>query len=206
MIKVNLYYGNDHVGEERDFEFKDGSVAIDCGANVGQVTHFLSEAGFEKVYSFEPNLHAFNVLQKRFAGNSKVECLPKAVTNSSKSGPGKLYFHKKANQDQVKYSTGSSTASDKHNVDENNFMVVEMVGISDFIKSLDRPVGMLKIDVEGTEADILNDLFDSGLISEIGQIFVETHERKVPSSQNDMKLIRERIEKEGIKNIHLEWE
>jgi FkbM family methyltransferase len=206
MIKVNLYYGNDHVGEEMDFEFKDGSVAIDCGANVGQVTHFLSEAGFEKVYSFEPNLHAFNVLQKRFAGNSKVECLPKAVTNSSKSGPGKLYFHKKANQDQVKYSTGSSTASDKHNVDENNFMVVEMVGISDFIKSLDRPVGMLKIDVEGTEADILNDLFDSGLISEIGQIFVETHERKVPSSQNDMKLIRERIEKEGIKNIHLEWE
>ena len=85
-------------------------------------------------------------------------------------------------------------------------MVVEMVGISDFIKSLDRPVGMLKIDVEGTEADILNDLFESGLINEIGQIFVETHESKVPSSQNDMKLIRERIEKEGIKNIHLEWE
>jgi FkbM family methyltransferase len=206
MIKVNLYYGNDHGGGEVEFEFKDGSVAIDCGANVGQVTHFLSEAGFEKVYSFEPNLHAFNILQKRFADNPKVECMPKAVTNSSKSGPGKLYFHKKANQDQVKYSTGSSTAADKHNVDENNFMVVEMVGIGDFIKSLDRPVGMLKIDVEGTEADILNDLFDSGLVNEIGQIFVETHERKVPSSQNDMKLIRERIEKEGIKNIHLEWE
>ena len=80
-----------------------------------------------------------------------------------------------------------------------------MVGISNFIKNLNQPVKIIKIDVEGTEADVLNDLFDSGLIYEIEHILVETHEKKVPSSREPLRLLRERIEKENLKNVHLDW-
>lgn len=206
MISVKFSYGTAHKQEEVEFKFKEGSVAIDCGANVGLVTEAIKDSGFSKIYAFEPNPYAYQILQNKFANETNIECIPKAVSHSSKAGPAKLYFHEKANSNQVKYSTGCSTASDKNNVDQNNFMVVEMVGISDFIKKLNKPVGLLKIDVEGTEADIINDLFESGLASQIDHIFVETHEEKVPSSREDMKLIREKIYREGIKNIHLEWE
>ena len=201
---LELNYGNAYESKKLKFEFEDDAIAIDCGANVGEVVDFLLEAKL-KVYAFEPNMYAFNVLEKKFRDNPDVICIPKGITSSEKAGPAKLYLHQHANEDQVKYSTGSSTAADKNNVDRNNFMVVGMVGISDFIKSLDKPVSMLKIDVEGTEADILNDLFDSGLIYEIKQIFVETHEEKVPSSREPMILIRERIEKEALEHVHLEW-
>mgnify|MGYP005826562025 FL=1 len=201
---LELSYGDEHESEKHEFKFDDGAIAIDCGANVGEVVDFLLKAKL-KVYAFEPNMYAYNVLERRFRDNPDVFCIPKGVTNSAKTGPAKLYFHERANEDQVKYSTGCSAASDKNNIDKDNFMVVEMVGISDFIKSLDKPVSMLKIDVEGTEADILNDLFDSGLIYEIKQIFVETHEEKVPSSREPMILIRERIEKEALEHVHLEW-
>ena len=173
---LELQYGNVYESEELKFEFEDGAIAIDCGANVGEIVDFLLEAKL-KVYAFEPNMYAFNILEKKFRDNPDVICIPKGVTNSEKAGPAKLYLHQEAVRDQVKYSTGCSTAVDKNNVDKDNFTVVEMVGISDFIKSLDKPVSMLKIDVEGTEADILNDLFNSGLI----------------------------YEKEGLKHVHLEW-
>lgn len=190
--------------EEINLTFNKGDIAIDCGANVGLVTDHFQNAGL-KVYSFEPNLHAYNILEKRFRNNSNVFCLPKGVTSNSKAGPAKLFFHQEANKDHVLYSTGSSTASDKNNINKDNFVVVEMVGISNFIKNLNQPVKIIKIDVEGTEADVLNDLFDSGLIYEIEHILVETHEKKVPSSREPLRLLRERIEKENLKNVHLDW-
>ncbi len=205
MTVLKLNYGNEYEAEEIEFKFDDNAIAIDCGANVGEVTDLFLEAGFKKIYAFEPNIYAYNVLEEKFRNNPNVACIPKGVTCSSKAGLTRLYLHEQASKDQVKFSTGCSTAADKNNVNENNFTVIEMVGISDFIKSLEEPVGLIKIDVEGTEADILNDLLDSGLAYEVDRIFVETHEEKVPSSREPMKLIRERIEKEGLEHIHLEW-
>tara|TARA_Y100001973_G_C5201996_1_gene338560 strand:- start:2638 stop:3273 length:636 start_codon:yes stop_codon:yes gene_type:complete len=210
MGVLKLYRGkelsfNPTIGsEEINLSFAKGAVAIDCGANVGIATEQFSNAGLE-VYAFEPNWYAYNILEEKFKNNPNVTCYQKAVTNQAKSGIGRLFLHQKANINQIHYSTGSSTTSDKHNVDENNFLVVEMISISEFIKSLDKPVKLLKIDVEGTEADILNDLFETELIYKIPHILVETHERKVPSSQEPLKLIRERIEKENLKNISLDW-
>lgn len=204
MAVLKLYHVTSNKSEEVEFNFDDNAVAIDCGANVGKITDLLVGT-FQKVYAFEPNKYAFNVLEKKFRDNPKVVCIPKGITSSVKAGPTKLYLHENANKDQVKFSTGCSTAADKNNVNKDNFMVVDMVGISDFIKSLNHPVGFIKIDVEGTEADVLNDLFNSGLIYEIDQVFVETHEKKVPSCRGPIKLIRDRIEKEKLEHIHLEW-
>lgn len=190
--------------EEISLSFDEGDIAIDCGANVGLATEQFFRAGMH-VHAFEPNWYAYNVLEEKYKYNSNVVCHQKAVTNTEKVGIGKLFLHHKANTNQIHYSIASSTTADKHNVDEDNFLVVELIGISDFIKSLDKPVKLIKIDVEGTEADILNDLFESKLIYEIPHVLVETHDRKVPSSQGPLKMIRERIETENLKNISLDW-
>ena len=65
-------------------------IAIDCGANVGEVTEVMARRG-AKVYAFEPNPYAFDVLQKRFADNPRVICLKKAV--SDRDDVLKLFLH-----------------------------------------------------------------------------------------------------------------
>jgi len=179
-----------------------GDVVIDCGANVGDVTNYFAEKG-AIVYAFEPNPYAFRVLEYRFKGNTNVVCIKKAVSDNA--GTGKLFFHESANLDQVKYSTGSSMVGDKNNVNEDSFEEVEVINLSEFISNLDKPVKVLKIDIEGEEHKILNQMIDNGTILSIPFVFVETHEKKVPSCRAGMAEVRKKIDMLDITNINLDW-
>ena len=62
-------------------------IAIDCGANIGELTQsFLKQGGL--VYAFEPNKAAYEYLHKRAVNLPQVKCYNKAV--SDKSGTMKL--------------------------------------------------------------------------------------------------------------------
>jgi predicted nucleotidyltransferase len=81
---------------------------------------------------------------------------------------------------------------------------VEVVDLCRFIKELEEPVGLLKLDVEGEEIDILNALIDQGLHSRIRHILAEVHEH-IPSVKEPSKKLKERIREQGITNIDLTW-
>jgi hypothetical protein len=49
---------------------KPGGIAIDCGANVGDIATKLAKTGI-RVYAFEPNPYAFQKLQSRVALKEK---------------------------------------------------------------------------------------------------------------------------------------
>lgn len=181
---------------------KKDDIVIDCGANVGDITNYFAEKG-AIVYAFEPNPYAFRVLEYRFRGNERVICIKKAVSDAS--GTGKLFFHESASLDHVKYSTGSSMVGDKNNVNEETFEEVEIINLSEFISDLDKPVKVLKIDIEGEEHKILNQMIDNGTILSIPFVFVETHEKKVPSCRPGMAEVRRKIEALDITNINLDW-
>jgi hypothetical protein len=51
----------------------------------------------------------------------------------------------------------------------------------------------------------LNDLMDSGVARRIPYIFVETHEKKIPTLQKETEALRKRIKNEGYTNINLNW-
>jgi hypothetical protein len=82
-----------------------GTLAVDCGANVGFVTALVAARGAD-VYAFEPNPHAFAVLSSTFAANPRVHCLEKA--DATPDGVARLHFHANAPSDGVTWSTGSS--------------------------------------------------------------------------------------------------
>lgn len=186
------------------FELEAGDVVIDCGANIGNVTDFFQKLG-AKVTSFEPNPDAFKVLKNRFENNANVDCVNKGVGSSSDAGMKKLFLHESSNSDPLTYSTGCSIVGDKVNVDNENFIDTEIIDMGLFIKNLDAPVKVLKIDIEGAEVSLLNDLADKGLLRSIPYVFVETHEKKVPSLVEPTRLLRERLEKEGYDNVNLNW-
>lgn len=179
----------------------EGDIAIDCGANVGKVTQRMARSG-AIVYAFEPDPNAFKELEKSFGNIKNVVLFNKAV--SDYSGNVKLYFNDRYNEDPKKWSVGSTLVEDKPHVDKSNFVEVEVIDLTEFINNLQKPVTLIKIDVEGEEIRILNKLIDTGLAKKVENILVETHER-FPVLKNPTEDLRKKIKDLNIKNIDLDW-
>ena len=188
--------------EEVFNQLKEGDIAIDCGANVGNVTEKMAEKG-AVVYAFEPNPHAFKILQDKFNDHPNVHCYNQGVWDKESEMP--LYLHEHSDEDEVKWSTGSSLVSSKTNVRQDKFVMVKIIDIIDFIKQLPKRVKLLKLDVEGAEVEIVTKLLDEKVYETIERIVVETHDDKMPELKEGTNLLRKRIAEEKISNINLNW-
>jgi FkbM family methyltransferase len=184
-------------------ELKPGDIAIDCGANVGKFTMPMAESG-ATVYAFEPNPDAFACLVRSMAAFPNVQCFQAAVTTTP--GPVKLYLHRYASDDPVHFSTGSSLLMSKRNVREDRFALVDGVQFAEFIKGLGgRRVRLLKMDIEGAEVDVLNQLLDEGLHEIIDQAFVEIHDRQIRTLAEPTRKLRERLQAANAAHFRLDW-
>ena len=183
------------------FKFQEGEIAIDCGANVGKITKRMALGG-AIVYAFEPDPNAFKFLVENTKEIPNVICLNKAV--SDHNGIEKIYFKNKYDEDPEKWSTGSTLLADKPDIDKNNFVQCEVVDLTQFIQKIDKPIGLLKMDIEGEEVKVLNKLIDLKLHKKIRNIVVETHER-FPTLEKPTEDLRKKIKERKIKNIDLEW-
>ena len=179
-----------------------GDIAIDCGANVGHVTDLLAASG-ATVYAFEPNPHAFQILKERFANKPNVHCINKGVFDQD--DVVRLYMHRNAYLDQVKWSGGSSLLPYKSNIDSQTFFEVDVVDLARYIQQLDADVRVVKMDVEGVEYEIINHLIETGVITKIEYLFVETHEKKTPELLEKAEALRNVIAEQGLSNIDLSW-
>lgn len=179
-----------------------GEVAIDGGANVGRIAARLARRG-GIVYAFEPNPHAFEVLQRRFARRPNVVCRNQAVYDEP--GSMRLHLHTASVADPVKWSTGSSLLGEKDNVDPEAGVEVEVIDLAAFIESLDRHVKALKLDVEGAECRILERLIDTGLIHRIDHVFVEMHDHRIASLREPAERVARRLAEGGLDHVHLDW-
>jgi FkbM family methyltransferase len=179
-----------------------GLIAIDAGANVGEITVLLARQRAE-VYAFEPNPDAFRVLQKRCARNPQVRCIPKAVDVTS--GTAQLYLHEHAHLDPVRWSSGSSLYEEKPNVDRASAIDVETIDLARFIEELGRPVHLLKLDVEGAEIGVLESLLESGVLAEIRHVLVEMHDDRIPSLASPGARLRAALADERYRHVLLNW-
>lgn len=177
-------------------------IAIDCGANVGNITEKMAMRG-AIVYAFEPNPHAYNILTKRFSNMPNVHCINKAVWD--KTGTFKLYLHKNSESNPIRWSAGSSLAKDKGNISINDYVDVEVINLAEFISTLIKPITLLKIDIEGAECEVLHQLIEKRIAETITSILVETHEAKIPSLRKSMNDIRKKIKDNHLTNINLNW-
>lgn len=177
-------------------------IVIDCGANVGKITLLLAKTK-AKVYAFEPNRFAFEVLAHKTSRYPNVVRIQKGV--SHKKEKAKLYYHEKSNDDEILWSSGSSLLNFKSNILKEKYQEVELIDLSEFINNLARRVKVLKIDVEGVEVDILNRLIDTGVINKIDHVFVETHDHKIPELKQETDALRKRLDTEQIKHVDLNW-
>lgn len=134
---------------------------IDCGANIGFTTLFLKKMYPQaKIICFEPDPTSFAFLKKNIEGNQlkKVSYEQKALA---------------LEQGFIKMSVGNHTESSTFFLDETKQVYsVPAVKLSDSIIEV---VDLLKIDVEGAESQIMQDLNQSRKFSLIKNIIMEYH-------------------------------
>lgn len=124
--------------------------AVDVGANVGKYSEMLLRCGFDTVVAFEPHpdcLPDLLALQDQYAGRLKIE--PFALGSSAGRVP--LYF----NPENLALASLSEEANSVSYVSNSSTIEVEVITLDSYFSGSSELIDLLKIDVEGSEGDVL---------------------------------------------------
>ncbi len=141
---------------------------IDCGSNIGvSILYFKFLAPNAEIISFEPNPHTFAVLKQNIESNGLSVQLHNAGV-AKEVGEMTIYTDK----DDMSSQSASAT---KHLTNKQRPLEpvqVKMVTLSSFITE---PVDVLKLDIEGAEGEVLEELTTTGKLHLIKKLFIEYH-------------------------------
>ena len=196
-------------GKLADHEFESalrecaGMTHIDLGANIGKVTRRMAAEG-GRVIAFEPDPWTLGLLRANVAGLGNVEIVPAAAGLTV--GTVRLYRRVRFVDDPARHSQAASIVADKVNMDHGNTVAVEQKDFARYLASLDRDIGVLKMDIEGAEVEILEALFDRpSLLRRVRYIFAETHERMIPGHAPLVEALRRRAAGMERSRVNLDW-
>lgn len=196
---VNLHCLPEH--KAKLLSVSGGDVVIDLGANVGLFSMYFAERS-AIVHAFEPDPYAFKILSNHARPFKKLRLHQKAVFD--KPGEMKLYRHKQFDSD-ANYAQSSTLMAEKRNVSDSSTISVPVVDIGDFMRSIEGRIKLIKIDVEGAEAAILNRLIDTGDLERVDYVLVETHEDVVPGLREELDKLKRRLKENGYSQVDFSW-
>lgn len=180
---------------KKEYRFKaenDSPLILDCGAHIGISTLF-----FKKIYPdsriicFEPNPRTFKQLERNIKQNNlkNVVLINKAVAD--KKGGIDFFISKR---EKVPWGWGDSIVKNKwYNPEKSKKIKVDAVNLSSFI---DEKVDLLKLDVEGIEGKVLEEIEDKLFL--IKEIIMEFHKTKI-NSENKLENVLLIFDKNGFK-------
>lgn len=156
-------------------------IIFDIGTCVGAFTdRCFIQYDVEKIYAFEPLRVNFEFLKGKYDGNPTVNLVNAAVSNYN----GASTFYKKSygqgrGCDWVG-NAGSSLIKEKNNVEKEICETVDVISLSSFIKGKGiEKIDILKVDAEGSEYDIFDDLIANDMFEMVDLIYYEDHSRKI---------------------------
>lgn len=136
---------------------------LDCGAHIGAFSVMCAEyLGRMNIISFEPNPASFHLLSQNAALYPNITPVNKAIDVVD----GTLELFAPAQDDW----TGRWSAMAGGGVS----IATEAVSLFEFIKQLDKPVFIVKLDLEGYEELILNNAEEKDL-EKVQILIIETH-------------------------------
>lgn len=166
LEKVN-YYTVDEVFMSDFYKFNSENkkpVIIDCGANIGlSVLYFKHTHPEAVIYAFEPDTKNYNYLAenvKSYGWEKSVFIYKQLVSDTA----GFEYFEELGN-------AGSKIVSE--NAQNNNTTKIEKIRLKDFLTELNCKIDFLKLDIEGSEFDVIPDLKE--LYPIIQKMYIEFH-------------------------------
>ena len=161
-------------------------IILDLGANDGcSILKFKKiikdkQINNYKIYSFEPNPFFKKRLEDMTKSDENVIFSNKLVgTQNTKT---QLFLSHEGNE-------GSSIYSDKqtNNVRSDKYVICETIDIAEFIIQLPSHNKLwLKMDIEGSEYNIIPHLHKKNCLKKIDKLLVEWHYHKIPSITKKM--------------------
>ena len=185
-----------------------GDLAIDCGANVGEITGLLAETG-AKVHAFEPDPWAFAQLIKKFEKTDNVILHNAAVgtTDDEIQLMRAVNFDKNPKGASVKSTI--LTGGRMINETEGQTIAVTLIDFPAFIQDqikLNGEIAFLKMDIEGAELELLEKMSQQNLFKDIRLTVAETHEHKFKELRPRFKALRKAIAAEfPVTKVNLDW-
>ena len=180
-------------------------IFIDGGARIGEsIEYFLDKRkdllGCD-VYFFECNSDHFKTLENIQSNNSNYNFIIKkeAIWVSNTELP--FYI-------SVDYWGDLGCTLDKtkkEKLDLENPRIVDCIDISNFLDSfIDNEYIILKLDIEGSEYEVINHLIDTGRINKIKELCVEFHDHFFNGEKNSLN-IKEKLSKIDI-IVNYDWQ
>ncbi|VVB82625.1 Hexuronic acid methyltransferase AglP [uncultured archaeon] len=156
------------------FDSEDKSpVIIDCGANIGlSIIFFKWLYPKSRIYGFEPDKKTFDLLQSNISKNNlkDVHLINAAV--SDKDGKIDFFIDPK--------HIGHMAMSTRHGRMPKQKISVQSILLSSFIKKNKiEKIDLIKMDIEGSEKEVIRDLNKNKIFDRIKKLLIEYHHKIV---------------------------
>jgi len=146
---------------------------IDAGAHIGVATlYFKKKYPMANIICFEPNPSTFSLLQKNIIQNNLEDVTLVSAALATDRGEVPFYIGN-PKDGETPYTWGDSAARNKwlgENPNAYKTISVQAITLSEY---LTKPVDLLKLDVEGSEEEVLREAGEK--LRNIKQIFMEFH-------------------------------
>jgi FkbM family methyltransferase len=143
-------------------------VIFDCGANIGVATlyfkHLYPQA---TVLCFEPNPSTFKLLEKNIHSNGLTNIYLHPIALSDFEGQTQFFCNDDA---------GTLLSSLDKNRGGEQMITCQVERLSHFLEPF-KQVDCIKMDVEGGEWRIVNDLVTTGVLHKVQQLIIEYHHK-----------------------------
>lgn len=142
-FEIDIFYENYGLAKLQNKPKLSDKDIIDAGAYIGDSALLLQEYTQRNVYAFEPERENYEMLLKTIELNHSERIIPENLALSNKSGKNKI-------------AVDGLSSSMKPIVDGLSYQSVETTTIDQYVKTHHLNVGLVKLDVEGFEQNVLH--------------------------------------------------
>jgi len=171
-------------------------IFLDVGANVGQTIDFVVDPQFrlDEIICFEPSPICLDQLRARYGHAARVKIVPFGLWKET----CEMDLHNEGSQGGTVLADYQTTCNPVPRVTRCKF-----VRASDWFKDnlTEEAEIFLKMNCEGSECDIINDLLDSGEYAKVKVALIDYDVRKSPSNIHKEKELKERMTALGLTNL-----
>ncbi|RVV98853.1 FkbM family methyltransferase [Mesobaculum littorinae] len=183
-----------------------GDLALDLGANMGEITHVLADTGAD-VWAFEPDPWSFARLSDRFGDRANVTLFNAAVGARAGSVSLKRADNFDANPEGA--SVKSTILQGGRSMDDDGGIDVPLLDFTQILADACARYGrvrFVKMDIEGAELEILETMDDRDLFDHVDCLVAETHENKFKALRPRFRALRAALgEKYPPPRVNLDW-
>ncbi len=142
---------------------------IDCGTNIGiSLLYFKTQAPNAVIVGFEPNPHTFAIVSRNVAANNLGTTLHNVGLGAR---PEKVTFFT-----DVKDLASQSASTTKQLGTKKNYTLTELaVQLEPLSQYITGPIDILKLDIEGAEGVVIDELVAANKLHLVKKLFIEYH-------------------------------